>query len=116
MYRVGTDIVEVSRIRRLIDRYNTKFLNRIYSQDEILYCQDKNDPAIHFAGRFAAKEAIKKTSSMLSSIPYNQISVTNAQNGRPKFDLSDVEIDLSISHTSAHAISFAILISNEIRT
>ena len=83
MYRVGTDIIEVCRIRNLIDKYNTKFLTRIYTQEEIKYCQDKYDPAIHFAGRFAAKEAIKKTCTDLSAVPYNQISISNDNNGRP---------------------------------
>ena len=116
MFRVGTDIVEVSRIRQMIKKYKSKFLNRIYSKEEISYCLDKHDSAVHFAGRFAAKEAIKKSSSDLVKIPYNEINISNDINGRPVVmsdSLSSDSLDISISHTDKLAISFAILKIND---
>ena len=118
MYRVGTDIVEVSRIRQMMQKYKTKFLKRIFSDEEIKYCMDKHNPEIHFAGKFAAKEAIKKTTSGLISTPYNKINILNDENGRPTVsseNLSSNFLDISISHTNKLAISFAILKSNDIR-
>ncbi len=116
MLRVGTDIVEVSRIKNIIEKYKNKFLSRIYSDEEIKYCMDKASPEIHFAGKFAAKEAIKKTSSKLVKIPYNKINISNDKNGRPVVSkgtiLSD-KIDVSISHTQELAVSFAILKNND---
>ena len=56
MFSIGTDIVEVHRIKALIERYNTKFLNKIFSDEEIKYCAKMRYPAMHYAGRFSAKE------------------------------------------------------------
>ena len=65
---IGTDIIEVARIERLIKEYGDKFLNKIYNQVEIDYCESKGPNKYqHYAGRFAAKEAVfKALSSMLS--------------------------------------------------
>ena len=117
MYRVGADIVEVDRIRKLIDKYDLKFLTKIFSSEEIDYCKSRRDPSIHFAGRFSAKEAVKKALSgeyanML--FKFNEINIINDKNGRPSIDKSFFsialgDIDISISHTSTHAISVVIL-------
>ena len=59
---VGTDIIEVGRIEKLIKEKGDKFLNKIYTQKEIDYCVSKGPNKYqHYAGRFAAKEAIFKT-------------------------------------------------------
>ena len=60
MIRAGTDIVEVNRIRKIIDSYGNKFLSKIFTKAEIIYCNSHSDPVIHFAGKFSAKESIKK--------------------------------------------------------
>ena len=58
---VGTDIIEVSRIEKLIKEKGNKFKNRIYTKKEIDYCESKGlNKYQHYAGRFAAKEAIFK--------------------------------------------------------
>ena len=58
---VGTDIIEVARIEKLIKEKGDKFLNKIYTQREIDYCESKGPNKYqHYAGRFAAKEAITK--------------------------------------------------------
>tara|TARA_Y100001968_G_scaffold327591_1_gene372929 strand:- start:172 stop:537 length:366 start_codon:yes stop_codon:yes gene_type:complete len=115
MISIGTDIVEVSRLRELISKYNDRFLKRTFSDNEIRYCSIHSDSAIHFAGRFSAKEAVKKAISSvpgMNSIPYNLISIKNDKTGRPylenTFPLAK-KIDVSISHTREHAIAFAIL-------
>ena len=58
---VGTDIIEVSRIEKLIKEKGDKFLNKIYTKNEIDYCESKGPNKYqHYAGRFAAKEAVFK--------------------------------------------------------
>ena len=57
---IGVDLTEIPRIVSTIERYGTRFLHRIFTDGEIAYCQRRRNPAIHFAGRFAAKEAAMK--------------------------------------------------------
>lgn len=115
MIRAGTDIVEVNRIRKIIDSYGNKFLSRIFTKAEINYCNSHSDPAIHFAGKFSAKESIKKALSkefIISTLKFNQLSILNDDNGRPFLDTKlfpNSNLDISISHTKTHAISVAIL-------
>src|ERR1700722_3891488 len=58
---VGTDVVEVVRIGQMIERHGEVFLNRVYTDDEIRDCQRRKEYTQHFAGRWAAKEAVMKT-------------------------------------------------------
>ena len=115
MYNIGTDIVEVNRIRELINIYDMRFLNRVFSKKEIIYCLSKNNPSIHFAGRFSAKEAIRKAISkkhMDSFFSFKELSIENDNIGRPFLShptLNTDYIDVSISHTKSYAISFAVL-------
>jgi holo-[acyl-carrier protein] synthase len=54
---LGLDATEIDRIADVIERYGERFLHRIFTDGEIAYCMRRRVPAIHFAGRFAAKEA-----------------------------------------------------------
>ena len=57
---LGLDATDIDRIADVIERHGERFLRRIYTDDEIAYCMRRRVPAIHFAGRFAAKEAAMK--------------------------------------------------------
>src|SRR5436190_7785563 len=57
---LGLDATDIPRIAATIERYGDRFLRRIFTDGEIAYCQRRRDPSIHFAGRFAAKEAAMK--------------------------------------------------------
>jgi holo-[acyl-carrier protein] synthase len=57
---LGLDATEIGRVRATIERHGTRFLTRIFTEGEAAYCMRRRDPAIHFAGRFAAKEAAMK--------------------------------------------------------
>ena len=59
---LGIDLTEIPRIVSTIDRYGTRFLQRIFTEGEIAYCMRRKEAAIHFAGRFASKEAAMKAS------------------------------------------------------
>ena len=116
---IGTDLVDVTRIKKLIDKYNTKFLNKIFSIEEQKYCNSKSSPEIHYAGRFAAKEAIIKaikSSGINIPIDFNSIVVLNKSDGAPYVELDKIHncsMKISISHTDTHAISFALLVLNK---
>ena len=57
---LGLDATDIPRVARTMARYGDRFLRRIFTPDEIAYCTRRRDPSIHFAGRFAAKEATMK--------------------------------------------------------
>lgn len=60
---IGTDIVEIERIKKAVEKWGGRFLNKIYTEKEISYCYLRKDPFAHLAGRFAAKEAVIKAFS-----------------------------------------------------
>ena len=110
---VGTDIVEVCRVEKLIKDKGYKFLNKIYTQSEIDYCESKGPNKYqHYAGRFAAKEAIIKA---IGNRPPNlkNIQISNDDNGVPYVDIiSDsaflsTSLHVSISHVKRYAVAFA---------
>src|SRR5215831_11408365 len=57
---LGLDATEIDRIADMIERYGDRFLTRVFTEGEVAYCTRRRVPAIHFAGRFAAKEAAMK--------------------------------------------------------
>ena len=77
MIFLGTDIIQISRIDILIKKYGNKFLDHIFTDIEQDICLNKLKPSIHFSGRFAAKEAVKK--AILSSHIHNNISLKSIE-------------------------------------
>ena len=114
--KCGTDIIEVSRIRECIEDLGDKFLNRVYTEKEIEYCNGKKNVKYeHFAARFAAKEAIfKAVSDLLNDkyeISWKNLEVVNDKNGRPQVNFIGksfdeiISIDLSLSHLKEYAVA-----------
>ncbi len=60
MIGLGLDVTDIARIAETIERYGDRFLHRVFTDGEVAYCTRRRVPAIHFAGRFAAKEAAMK--------------------------------------------------------
>lgn len=115
----GIDIISVQRIRESIERLGQRFLDRLFTTREQDYCQGRADPPLHYAGRFAAKEAIYKAlSSLEEPIPLIELEVLNHQNGQPYLVLGpslakrllDIKVTISISHCKEYATALAILI------
>ncbi len=112
---IGTDIVAIARIQKLISRYNSRFLTRAFTPAEINYCQNKAHPAQHYAGRFAAKEAFIK--ALGNSLPFKDIEVERTAAKAPRIKLSPPaqaamqgkNIFLSISHDHEYAVAQVIL-------
>ena len=112
---IGIDIVSISRIRKLYELYKDKFLDRIFTKNEIEESIRKGHFISSIAGKFAAKEAfIKAYSSYLS---FKQIEVLSSENGKPCINISNNKPTkelkncfLSISHEQEIAIAVVILI------
>ena len=114
--KCGTDIIEVARIQESVENLGEKFLNRVFTNNEIKYCiSKKNMQYQHFAARFAAKEAIfKAISDCLTSkydITWKNIEIVNDKKGRPYVHFIGLtfheiqDIDISLSHLKEYAIA-----------
>lgn len=111
--RCGIDIIEISRIKKSIEDLGGKFLNKVYTEEEIKYCESKkNQKYQHYAARFAAKEATFKAISEELEDKYElcwkDYEVINDKNGRPmmkiyKIDKNIESIDISLSHCKEYA-------------
>ena len=120
----GTDIIEISRIRQSIERSGDKFINILFTSAEIEYCESKrNAKYYHYAGRFAAKEAIFKAVSPLLKnkfdISWHNAEVINDENGNPQIRFIDIKfnkiknIDISISHCKEYAVATVVAMVEE---
>lgn len=116
---LGTDIIEVARIEEAINKHGKRFLDRVFTHLEQEYCYRHKDFARHFAGRFAAKEAIVKAFGvgLKTGVTWLDMEIFNDACGKPRVRLCNqlaslgdsAEITLSISHCRSYATSVAIL-------
>ena len=117
----GTDIIEISRIKEDIEKIGESFINRIYTENEIKYCESKkNQKYQHYAVRFAAKEAVfKAISEFLDnkySILWKDIEILNNSQGKPIVKLEGKQfnslesIDLSLSHCKEYATANVVIV------
>ena len=90
IFGIGTDIVNTKRMEKSLKKYGNKFKKKIFSKNEILYCEKKNNPSSFFAKRFAAKEAFVKAlgTGINKSISFNNIEVCNDFYGKPSIKLN----------------------------
>jgi holo-[acyl-carrier protein] synthase len=120
---MGTDIVECLRIGRMVEEFGELFLRRVYTDDEIRYCQARKRSTEHFAGRWAAKEAILKClgTGWRKGLSWTDMEIRNEPDGQPKVYLCATarevaeslhisDIMLSISHCRAYATASAIAV------
>src|SRR5712672_558101 len=82
---IGTDIIECLRIAAMIEKHGELFLNRVYTPHEIEYCSARRAANQHYAGRFAAKEAVLKAlgTGWTRGIQWHDIEVRNELGGKP---------------------------------
>jgi holo-[acyl-carrier protein] synthase len=118
---IGTDIVECLRVGRMIERHGELFLTRVYTEREIRYCHTRKRATEHFAGRWAAKEAVLKClgTGWRNGLCWTEIEIRNDLAGRPTVHLAGAARDqaqqlhigqllISISHCRAYATATAI--------
>ncbi len=125
---IGIDIIEIQRFRAFPPSKHSRFYAHIFSEYELQYCSDFSDPYPHFAGIFAAKEAIFKAVNKLLPIKLTQISIQHDKNGKPEVwpedrtispsignkwlnDNYDLKVQVTIAHSSELAIAWAIVFS-----
>ena len=108
----GIDIIEVERIQKAVERWGQAFLDHVFTPEEIIHAKKYKFPYPHYAGRFAAKEAIFKAVGD-SSLSWHDVSIINDADGKPvcyhKHPGFDKKIHLSISHAKSYAVAQAIV-------
>ena len=115
MISIGTDIVKVSRIKDLLTTKEENFLNKVFTEEEISYCNLHSKPEIHFSGKYAAKEAVKKallSNDVIKHISLKDIKILNRDNKAPYVlidNIMDLNYNVSISHEEEYAIAFALI-------
>jgi len=120
----GTDIIEIERIKKSIEHSGDRFTDLIYTTAEKEYCESKRGAKYyHYAGRFAAKEAIFKAVSVLLKdkfeISWHNAEVINDENGNPQvkflnFKFDNIKnIDISISHCKEYAVATVVILVEE---
>lgn len=124
VFGIGTDIVECLRIAQMIERHGELFINRIYTSAEIDYCSSRKAATQHYAGRWAAKEAILKAmgTGWARGIRWRDIEIRNEVGGEPIVALAGgtreicetrgiVKMLVSISHCRSHATAYALALT-----
>jgi holo-[acyl-carrier protein] synthase len=118
--RVGIDLIEIARVRQALERHGDGFRERCFTESERAYCDSKPNPAQHYAGRFAAKEAVGKALGSGVYFTWREIEIR----GRPKPGvhlsgrtalfaerLGAGQIELSMTHSREFAAAVAVVLS-----
>jgi len=119
----GVDIVETGRINDSIEKFGDRFLNRCFLAEEIAYCQKMKFPALHFAARFAAKEAISKAfgTGIGAELGWRDMEICKHDSGEPFVRLHEkgvelarqrgiVKIFVSLSHCKEYSAAHAVVV------
>jgi holo-[acyl-carrier protein] synthase len=122
---VGVDLAQIPRVRRLLERWQDRFLRRVFTDAEIAYCQRRRDPVQHFAARFAAKEATLKAlgTGLSMGIHWREMEVRRDPGQAPTMTLSGRSLDvarrrggsrvlLSLTHDGDYALAQALLLAD----
>ncbi len=119
---VGTDVVDVTRIRRLVEEHGERFLRRVFHPEEITYCFRMADPFPHLAARWAAKEAVVKAlgTGFSLGVGWRNVWVTHLPTREPLVVLEGAakqwaerlgirKIWVSLAHTRDYAVAIAVM-------
>lgn len=118
---IGTDIIECDRIAQMIEKHGESFIQRVFTADEIDYCGRHRTADQHYAGRWAAKEAVLKVlgTGWAKGIQWTDVEVVRDVSGAPSIRLQNRaleiamergirEVLITISHCKAFATAFAV--------
>jgi holo-[acyl-carrier protein] synthase len=119
---IGTDMVEVSRVARLLERYGDRFLERVYTEGEARYALSAARPAERLAGRFAVKEAVLKAlgTGKALGILWRDVETVRGRGGAPEARLHGEakgwlarrggdRVHVSITHDGGKALAFVVI-------
>jgi holo-[acyl-carrier protein] synthase len=123
IFGIGTDIVEVKRIKDAIELYGKRFLDRIFTKIEQEYCDSFNEKKyVHYAARFAVKESFSKAigTGITKGFKFQELWIENLESGEPILKLAGYlaenygkyTVKVSLSHTDNNAISYLIMEDN----
>lgn len=120
---LGTDLIEVERIRGVLERQGERFLHRVFTDEEREYCQRMKYPHKHYAARFAAKEAVAKafTTGIGAELGWKSVSIHHGGRGEPLVRLDEpgaallhriggTRVLVTLSHTDNHALAVAVIV------
>ena len=122
---IGVDLTQMPRLRRVVARWDERFLQRVFTEQEIAYCRRRRDPIPHFAARFAAKEATLKAlgTGLRMGVNWRELEVHRERGEAPTMVLSGRcraiaeakggrRVLLSLTHDGDYAMAQAMLIGD----
>ena len=122
---LGADLIDVERIRGVLERQGDRFLNRVFTDEERAYCFGMKFPHKHLAARFAAKEAVSKafTTGIGAELGWKSVSVYHGERHEPLVHLDEkgqallrqvggTSILLTLSHTDTAAMAVAAIVKS----
>lgn len=124
---IGVDIVDIQRLKRAVERWGDRFLERVFTEGEITYCLGKGDPYASLAVRFAAKEALlKAVGAGEGRLAFRDIEIVSRRDGnpsiRPAGRLKGVlegkgitDVHLSLSHERHYGVAFVVAEKTKIK-
>jgi holo-[acyl-carrier protein] synthase len=116
---IGTDIEEIERVREVVERWGDKFVRRVFTDNEIEYCNALAEKYGSMAARFAAKEAVIKAMGLAKGhgIRWKDIEIVNNKNGKPRVRLhgnarrhvKEDKVLVSLSHARKYVVAMAVI-------
>ena len=126
IFGIGIDVIEIERIEAAIEEFGDHFLARIFTEGEREYCGKQSRPVIHYAARWAAKEAVSKAlgTGIGKDLHWTDVEVLRRASGEPQISLSGVakgfaerngviEIKISLTHAKHYAAANAVALVGE---
>jgi holo-[acyl-carrier protein] synthase len=120
---LGTDVIEVERVRGVLERQGERFLQRVFTEEERVYCSSMKYPYKHYAARFAAKEAVSKcfSTGIGAELGWRSVSIYHGERHQPLVRLDEkgeallrqvgaTHVHVSLSHTDTVAMAVAALV------
>ncbi|MBN1448578.1 MAG: holo-ACP synthase [Bacteroidetes bacterium] len=119
VFGIGIDIEEIPRFEELTGQWGRRFVQRLFTPEEITYCESKARPAQHFAARFAAKEAFAKAigTGWTGAFRWKDVEVRNNGQGKPILLLHDtlqerfgkMDMHVSLSHSGSYVTALVVI-------
>lgn len=125
IFGIGIDVVEVERIASSMDEFGDRFANRVFTESEREYCERQKRPEIHYAARFAAKEAVAKAfgTGIGEDLSWLDMEVRRRVSGEPEIHLTGAgakfaeknkiaQIKVSLTHAQHYAAANAVVLAD----
>ncbi|HLG04567.1 MAG TPA: holo-ACP synthase [Gemmatimonadales bacterium] len=123
---IGVDLVQIPRMRRVVERWQDRFLRRVFTDAEIAYCRKRRDPVPHLAARFAAKEAALKALGigLRLGVSWREVEVRRERGQAPSLVLSGKSLEIvqalgarrllvSLTHDGDYAFAQCVLVGDD---